>query len=120
MDDKGTFAERNDAKRLENESLRLRRGFLRGTLLPVVTYVVAFLLCVLSVKQFCIKGTVFDTTEQPEDRDVYYDAQRAYNDGNLKQAAGQAAKILVKVPDHGPANQLMARVALARGDRKSA
>ena len=119
-EDKGTFNERNEAKRLENDAARLRRGFLRGTLLPAVTWMLVFIVCAFSLRYFCIRGTVLDTTEDPTDRDVYYDAQRDYNDGNLDAAAIQVAKVLVKVPTHAPANQLMARIALAHGDRKGA
>lgn len=119
-EDKGTFKERNEAKRLDNAAAHLRRGFLRGTLFPAVTWTAVFIICVFSFRQFCIRGTIFDTTQAPADRDVYYDAQRDYNDGNLDAAASQVAKVLAKVPTHGPANQLMARIALARGDRKVA
>jgi len=119
-DDKETFKERNEAKRLENEAVRLKRGFLRGTLFPAVTWMAVFIICTFSLRHFCIQGTIFDTTEAAADRDVYYDAQRNYNNGNLDVAANQVAKVLAKVPTHGPANQLMARIALARGDRKGA
>src|SRR5262245_59656819 len=117
-EDKEAFKERNEAKRLDNEAVRLRRGFLRGTLVPAITYTTAFIICVFSFRHFCIRGTIFDTTEAPTDRDIYYDAQRAYNDGSLDAAASQVAKVIAKVPSHGPANQLMARIALARGDQK--
>jgi hypothetical protein len=119
-EDKGTYAERNTAKRLENEGARLKRGYLRGTLLPAVTWTAAFIIGVYSLRHFCIEGTIFDTTKAPIDRDVYYDAQRDYSDGNLAAAASQAARILAKQPNHGPANQLMARIELTRGNRKAA
>ena len=113
----GTFRERNEAKRLDNEAARLRRGSIRGTLLPAVTWTVAIILCAASIRHFCIRDTIFDTAGSPADRDVFTDAQRDYYDGNLEAASAQVAKVLAKVPAHGPANQLMARIALARGDR---
>jgi len=119
-EDKGTFKERNEAKRLDNESARLKRGFLHGTLLPAATWTVVVVICCFSIRHFCIENTIFDTSEAARDSNIYYDAQRDYNDGNLELAASQLAKVLAKVPSHGPANQLMARIALARGDRKSA
>ena len=119
-EDKGTYAERNIAKRLENEATRLQRGYLRGHLAPAVTWTAAFIIGCYSLRHFCIEGTIFDTTKAPVDRDVFYDAQRDYSDGNLAPAASQAAKILAKQPNHGPANQLMARIELTRGNRTAA
>ncbi len=119
-EDKGTFAERNEARRLENDAIRLRRGYLRGTLLPAATWAAVFVICFYSLRHFCIEGTIFNTTKAPVDRDVFYDAQRDYSDGNLAPAASQAAKILAKQPNHGPANQLMARIELTRGNRQAA
>ncbi len=119
-EDKGTYVERNLAKRLENEAIRLQRGYLRGNLLPAVTGILAFIICVYSLRHFCIEGTVFDTTKAPVDRDIFYYAQRDYSDGNLAPAASQVAKILEKQPNHGPANQLMAKIELTRGNHKAA
>ena len=119
-EDRGTIAQRNEARRLDNESIRLSRGYLRGTLFPTATLAAFVVICLYSVRHFCIEGTIFDTTKPPVDRDIFYDAQRDYSDGNLAAAANQAAKILAKQPNHGPANQLMARIELTRGNRKAA
>lgn len=119
-DETNTLKERNDARRLENEATRLQQGYVRRFLLPAVTVTLAFVICAYSLRYFCIKGTIFDTSEAAADRDIFYDAQRSYNDGNLDLAVNQTEKILAKVPAHAPANQLMARIALARGDRKAA
>jgi hypothetical protein len=119
-EDKGTYAERNIAKRLENEATRLKRGYLRGHLLPALTWTAAFILGCYSLRHFCIEGTLIDTTKAPVDRDVFSDANRDYYDGNLTPAASQAAKILAKQPNHSPANLLMARIELARGNRTAA
>src|SRR4051812_33995632 len=107
-DETNTLKERNDGKRLDNEARRLQQGYVRRFLLPAVTVTLAFVVCVYSLRYFCIEGTIFDTTKAPVDRDVFYDAQRSYSDGNLDFAESQAAKILAKVPAHAPANQLMA------------
>ncbi len=56
----------------------------------------------------------------PHFRDLLFDAQRDYSDGNLEAAARQAAKILAKHPSHAPANQMMARIELTRGNRVAA
>ena len=118
-EDKGTYAERNTAKRLENEALRLKRGYLRGTLLPAVTWTAAFIICVYSLHHFAI----FDATKDPVDRAVSSDAKRNHSDGNSAPAADPAAKILAEQPNDGLASQLMARVgALFTGeaaDRKA-
>ena len=65
-------AERNTAKRLENDATRLKRGYLRGILLPAATWTGAFIICVYSLRYFCIEGTIFDTTKAPKDRHVFY------------------------------------------------
>jgi hypothetical protein len=126
-EDKGTYAERNTAKRLENEAIRLKRGYLRGTLLPAVTWTAAFIICVYSLRHFAI----FDATKDAVDRAVSSDAKRNHSDGNSAPAADPAAKILAEQPNHSPAeqpndglaSQLMARVgALFTGeaaDRKA-
>ena len=116
-EEQGTLRERNEAKRLENEAARLKSGFVRGTLLPAVTWTVAVVMCAAALRHFCITGTIFDTTRPPVDRDIYYDALRSYNDGDLEMAETQISKVVAKVPTHAPANQLLARLALARGDR---
>jgi hypothetical protein len=117
---KGSLAERNEAKRLENEAVRLKRGYLRGTLLPILTFTASVVACAFSVRYFCIKDTIFDRTGAPVDRDVYYDAMRDYADGNLEAAVTQATKILKKEPNHTPANDLMARIERCRGNREAA
>jgi hypothetical protein len=119
-EDKGTFAERNIAKRLENEAAYLKRGYLRGSLLPAATFTVAFIICAYAVRHFCINGTFLDRQRPSGDRDAYYDARRDYYDGNFDSAATLAFQILTKQPSHAEANQLMARIALARGNRKAA
>ena len=119
-EDKGTLAERNTAKQLEVAAARLKLGYLRCTLLPAATYAAAFVLGFYALRHFCIEGTIFDTAKAPVDRNVFYDAQRDYSDGNLDAAATQVAKILAKEPNHGPANQLMARIELTLGNRTAA
>jgi hypothetical protein len=125
-EDKGTYAERNTAKRLENKAIRLKRGYLRGTLLPTVTWTAAFIICVYSLRHF-----IFDATKDPVDRAASSDAKRNHSDGNSAPADDPAAKILAEQPNHSPAeqpndglaSQLMARVgALFTGeaaDRKA-
>jgi len=124
-EDLGTFGQRmearrleTEAKRLDNEAARLRRGFLHGTLLPALTWTACIVICAASVRHYCITGTIFDTSSAPLDHDVFFGAQRDYNNGNLDASEQQATKILQKVPSHAPANLLMAQIALARGDRK--
>jgi Tfp pilus assembly protein PilF len=110
----------NDAKRLEALAVRQKIGFVRGTLSPAVTSVAVFIICAFALRYFCIRGTIFDTSDKPAGRDVFYDAQRDFNDGNLEAAEREVTTVLVKAPAHGAANQLMARIKLARGDQQSA
>lgn len=126
-EEKPTFTERSKAKELENtgkaldnEAIRLKRGYLRGTLLPVTTHVVAWIICFIAFRYFCIKGTLLDKRDRTNDQDAFYDAQRDYYDGNLDAAVSNLAKTLGKEPKHGPANQLLARIEITRGNRKSA
>ena len=72
------------------------------------------------MRHFGIKGSLFDTSNKPPNRDLFSDAQRDFTDGNLDLAIANAAKILAKQPSHAMANQLMARIELTRGNRKAA
>ena len=114
-----TLKYRNEAKRLENEAIRLNRGFIKGNLIPVATSAIFTVIPIVVLWYFCIRGTIFDRSGQPgnRDRDMYRDARDYYLDGNLDFAATQAAKILAKQPRHAPANQLMAQIELTRGNR---
>ena len=98
----------------------LKHGYARGCLYPTVTLVIGVALCAYAVRHFCIDGTLFDNRTPPTDRNAYYDARRGYYDGNFESAANKAATILSKQPSHAEANQLMARIALARGSRERA
>jgi tetratricopeptide (TPR) repeat protein len=104
----------------EASIFELKHGYRKGCLLPTVTIVIGVTLCAYAVRHFCIDGTLMDKRNPPTDRDAYYDARRDYSDGNLESAASQAAKILSKQPNHAEANQLMARIELARGNRERA
>ena len=64
-EDKATLAERTEARRLENDAIRLKRGYLQGTLLPAATWAAFFIICFYGLRHFCIEGTVFDTSAAP-------------------------------------------------------
>jgi len=101
--------------------LGIQNGYGMGCLLPTITIVVGVFLCAFAVRYFCIQGTAFDQSEESSsDSDVYYNANRAYNNGKIDLAGRLAARILAKQPNHGPANVLMARIELTRTNRASA
>lgn len=99
---------------------QLKDGYRKGCLYPTLTIVIGVALSSLAVRHFGIKGSLFDTSNKPPDRDLFFDAQRDFTDGNLDLAIANAAKILAKQPSHAMANQLMARIELTRGNRKAA
>jgi len=98
----------------------LKHGYPKGCLLPTLTAVIGIAIASYSVRHFCIEGTMLDNRKPTMDRDIYYDARRDYYDGNFDTAISQIGKILDKQPNHAEANQLMARIALARGNREQA
>lgn len=98
----------------------LKEGYRKGCLYPTITIVIGVALCAIALRYFFVRGSMFDTSDKPPDRDLFYDAQRHFSDGSLDAAATSAAKILAKQPNHAPANQLMARIELTRGNRKAA
>ena len=101
--------------------LGIPNGYGMGCLLPTITVVVGVFLCAYAVRVFCIRGTAFDQSEESSsDNDLYYNANRAYNNGKLDLAGRLTAQILAKTPNHGPANVLMARIELTRTNRASA
>jgi hypothetical protein len=101
-------------------TFQLKDGYRKGCLYPTVTIVIGVALCGIALRYFFIRGSMLDTSEKTPDRDIFYDAQRDFSDGSLDAAAASASKILVRQPNHAPANQLMARIELTRGNRKAA
>ena len=100
----------------------LKGGYPKGCLLPTVTIVFGFAVCAYVARHLCIEGTALDNQSRISGPNAanYYDAQHDYNEGNFDSAASSVGKILARQPNHPGANQLMARIALARGDRAAA
>src|ERR1017187_5052358 len=87
--------------------LGIQNGYGMGCLLPTITVVVGVFLCAYAVRHIFIEGTAFDQSEESSsDNDVYYNANRAYNNGKIDLAGKLAARILAKQPNHGPVNVL--------------
>jgi len=107
-------------KRAENDSIRLHRGYLRGTLVPALTGVGMVIAMAYGIRLLCTPGTLFDPKMDPYVRSPYYNAQLDYLSGELEPAARRTSEILIKLPSHPAANQLMARIELARGNRAAA
>ena len=108
------------AAKPSDNAFHLKDGYRKGCLYPTVTIVIGVALCAIALRYFFVRGSMLDTSDKPPDRDLFYDAQRDFSDGSLDAAAASAAKILAKQPNHAPANQLMARIELTRGNRKAA
>ena len=116
-EEKETLAQRNEAKRLEIQAARIKMGYFRAHLLPMITWGIIACIVLFAFRRFVIDGTVFDSKASPR---KYKNAEDFFYSGNLQMAEEKIAEVLQVVPNHSASNQLMAEIELTKGNRKLA
>ena len=112
-----TPAQRNEAKRLEIQLERLKLGYFRAHLLPSITWAVMACVVLFAFRRLVIDGTLFGVSDFPG---TFSAADRNFDNGNFEAAEANLARILKATPNHSQSNQLMAQIALAKGNRAAA
>ena len=116
-EEKETLAQRNEAKRLEILAARIKMGYFRAHLLPMITWTIMACIVLFAFRHFVIEGTLFAGGSWIG-RDNY--ANSAFRNGDIRTAEKAIAEVLVDVPNLPSANQLMAEIELVKGNRSAA